>query len=143
MSVAFGTMAVNAAVGAAAYVEGTTVQNAIDVPNGEPPVPITIEGALMAGALNGAAGALVQPLPSEGMRTIAQASYIAPGRTINSMFSASAINNLYIPFAQSGLLASGLTTMVQPYVESTADSQCVYDENGFSENASCALSGDY
>jgi len=143
MSLVVGTFAVNAAVGAAAYVEGTAIQNAIDVPNGEQPVPITVEGALAAGALNGAAGAFVQPLPNAGMRTIAQASYFTPGRTVSSMFSASAINNMYIPFAQSGLLASGLTSIVQPYVKSTADSQCVYNDYGFSENASCALSGDY
>ncbi len=136
-SLAVGTAVVNAAVGAAAYVESTALQNAIDVPNGEQPVPITVGGALTAGALSGVAGAIVDPLPMKGMFSIRQAQYFAPGRTINSLFSTSAVQNLYTPGLYSGLLENGLTNIVQPAVLNTVDSQCVYDDHGFSSDPSC------
>lgn len=136
-SLAVGTALVNGVVGAAAYVESTALQNAIDVPAGEEPVPVTALGIATAGVASGAVSVLDKPM--RGMYSIAQAQYFAPGRTVNSMFSPSAISNVYKPIVQSGSLESAVVTFIQPVLLPQENNGCEYNNLGFTDDPVCLM----
>lgn len=136
-SLTVGTALVNGVVGAAAYVESTALQNAIDVPAGEEPVPVTALGIATAGMASGAASALDEPM--RGMYSIAQAQYFASGRTVNSMFSPSAVSNIYKPIVQSGSLGDTTMTLIQPILLPQESSGCEYNDLGFADDPVCLM----
>jgi hypothetical protein len=103
-----GTAAVNAAGGAVSYLAGGFTQNSVDsamgnIPTFQPTVGGMAANAAFAGVISPAVGNAF-PVSANTMRTIRQASFFMPGRTVSTLFATQNARHMY---AQS-LVATGV-----------------------------------
>ncbi|MFZ5921837.1 MAG: RHS repeat-associated core domain-containing protein, partial [Chloroflexota bacterium] len=128
-SLAVGTAVVNGAAGAAANVAATATTNAIDVPQGKPPIPITPEGvvtsAVAAGGLSLLAGA-ARPVTS-GQYSLAQAKYFAPGRTWGTLFATQNARNIYSQIIIANGAGTSAGTALAPSLQPQPNYECEED----------------
>lgn len=107
-ALAAGTVAVNAAGGAAAYLAGGYTQNAVDSVMGnlttfQPTVGGVVVNATVAGVLSPAVG-VPFPVSANTMRTIPQALHFMPGRTVGTLFATQNARNMYAQaFSATGI----------------------------------------
>jgi hypothetical protein len=86
--------------GIASYLAGGYAQNAIDAAMGNTPTfEPTVEGALfnagVAAALSVPVGKAF-PVAENTMRTLRQANYFMPGRTVGTLFATQNARNMYL-----------------------------------------------
>jgi RHS repeat-associated protein len=129
-SLAVGAAVVNGAAGALANVAATATTNAIDVPQGKQPIPITPEGvitsAVAAGGLSMLAGA-ARPVTS-GQYSLSQASYFAPGRTWGTLIATQNARNVYGQIIIANGAGSAAGTALTPYLQPQPNYECVEED---------------